>query len=112
MIFPFNLREWISMSTATWDAIWKEVVLYLPRLPVSGGIFIAFWLGGRLLQGAIARFGALRQVDPNLVSFVGRSAKTILVLLGTITALGTIGIDVSSLVAGLGLTGLALGIAL
>lgn len=100
------------MSTATWEAVWKEVVLYLPRLPVSALILVVFWLGGRLLQGAVIRFGALRRADPNLISFLGRTAKTVILLLGTITALGTVGVDVSSLVAGLGLTGLALGIAL
>ncbi len=100
------------MTAATWEAIWKDVILFLPRLPVSAVILIAFWLGGKLVEKAVARFGTLRRIDPNLILFVGRAAKTVLIVLGAVTALGTIGVDVSSLVAGLGLTGFALGFAL
>ncbi|MBI4396143.1 MAG: mechanosensitive ion channel [Elusimicrobia bacterium] len=43
---------------------------------------------------------------------VGKTAKAVLWTLGVITALGTLGINVAALVAGLGLTGFALGFAL
>jgi len=46
-----------------------------------------------------------------LLDLLGRIAGISLVVFGTITALGTLGIDVSALVAGLGLTGFALGFA-
>ena len=100
------------MNTPMWDAVWKEVLLFLPRLPVSAALLLAFWIGGRVVQGIIFRLGALRRVDANVVSFLGRMSRLALITLGTIMAVGTIGIDVSSLVAGLGLTGFALGFAL
>ncbi len=100
------------MTTATWEAVWKEVILFLPRLPLRAAIILVFWIAGRFVHGALLRFGTFRGTDPNLISFLGRGARTILILLGAITAVGTIGIDVSSLVAGLGLTGFALGFAL
>ena len=43
---------------------------------------------------------------------MARTAKVALVLFGLVTALGTVGINISALVAGLGLTGFALGFAL
>lgn len=100
------------MTVTMWESVWKDVLLYLPRLPVAVALFGAFWLGGRLLHASVVRFGKLRRTDPNLISFVSRGVKSTLVILGTVTALGTAGIDVSSLVAGLGLTGFALGFAL
>src|SRR5437660_6572216 len=99
------------MNAATWDAVWKEVILFLPRLSMAAAIFIGFWLGGGVFNRIIVRLGAARQADSNLIAFLGRGARLVLITLGTITAAGTIGVDVTSLVAGLGLTGFALGFA-
>ena len=49
--------------------------------------------------------------DP-IRSLVFEGAKISILVFGTITALGTLGINVSALVAGLGLSGFALGFAL
>ena len=100
------------MTAATWEQVWKDIILFLPRLPASALVLFAFWLAARLVQRGVIRFGELRHTDHNLISFLGRGAKLVLLGLGAITAIGTIGIDVSSLVAGLGLTGFALGFAL
>jgi small conductance mechanosensitive channel len=100
------------MSATTWEAVWKDVVLFLPRLPASALVFLAFWIAARLFQRGVIRFGELHHTDHNLISFLGRGAKLILIGVGAISAIGTVGIDVSSLVAGLGLTGFALGFAL
>ena len=100
------------MNATAWQAVWKDLLVYLPRLPVGAAILIGFWAGGRVLQGIIVRFGAARRADSNLISFLGRSAKVIAIVFGIITTAGTLGIDVTSLVAGLGLTGLTLGLAL
>ena len=53
-----------------------------------------------------------KKLNPAIVRLLGRTAKNLLTLLGLITALGTLGVDVSAMVAGLGLTGFALGFAL
>ena len=42
---------------------------------------------------------------------MGRTAKIAILIFGTATALGTMGVNVSALIAGLGLTGIALGFA-
>jgi small-conductance mechanosensitive channel len=47
----------------------------------------------------------------DLFDLLGRVASVSLILFGFITGLGTVGVDVSALVAGLGLTGFALGFA-
>ncbi len=54
------------------------------------------------------RVGADRQP---LVDLASRVARYALIAVGLITGLGTMGVDVSALVAGLGLTGFALGFA-
>lgn len=99
-----------------WNAIWKEVILYLPR--IGGGliVFFLFWLGARLAKSLvvhflISRFSKVTRVDRALVVFCAQSIRLALIVFGAIMALGTLGIDVSALVAGVGLSGFALGFA-
>ncbi len=71
-------------------------------------IFILFWISGILTQFLITRLANKRGLNPELLKLNGRTAKIGLIIFGLVTALGTIGINVSALVAGLGLTGFAL----
>jgi small-conductance mechanosensitive channel len=90
----------------------KEILPLLARLGVSLGVFVAFWIGAIAAERVIRRLGAARSIDAELTDLLGRAAKIALVLFGAVTALGTLGINVTALVAGLGLTGFALGFAL
>ena len=51
-------------------------------------------------------------MDQNLIALFTRVSSVMVMIFGLVTALGTVGVDVSALVAGLGLTGFALGFAL
>jgi small-conductance mechanosensitive channel len=95
-----------------WEALATELLHYLPRLGVGLVVLLAFWLAGSGARRLIIRLTHGRKLDAGLISFLSGSAKTAFVLLGLVTALGTLGIDVTALVAGLGLTGLALGFAM
>ena len=77
------------------------------------GILIlgAFWVLGVILLNVIRRLGRARHVDEGLAEFLGRVVKVAALILGAITALSEMGIDVGALVAGLGLTGFAFGFA-
>jgi small conductance mechanosensitive channel len=74
-------------------------------------ILAAFWVLGIILMNVIRRLGRARHVDEGLAEFLGRVAKVAALILGAITALSEMGIDVGALVAGLGLTGFAFGFA-
>jgi len=74
-------------------------------------ILAAFWVLGIILMNVIRRLGRARHVDEGLAEFLGRVVKVAALILGAITALSEMGIDVGALVAGLGLTGFAFGFA-
>jgi small conductance mechanosensitive channel len=59
----------------------------------------------------IRRLGRARHIDPDVTGLLAGTAKTAMLIFGALTALGTLGINVTAMVAGLGLTGLALGMA-
>ncbi|MCI0456232.1 MAG: mechanosensitive ion channel [Gemmataceae bacterium] len=95
-----------------WEALLNSFLLFLPRLLTGLVILIGFWVVGAMIERLVRRLTAARRLDPGLTSFLARAAKITLLLLGLLTALGTLGLDVTALVASLGLTGLAIGLAM
>lgn len=76
-------------------------------------VFLAFWLGSAFFQKAIRRVYEISEPSKkDALHLLSQTVKIGLLALGVVTALGTMNVDVSALVAGLGLTGFALGFAL
>jgi len=82
------------------------------KLAVSLLVLGVAGVGGLLAERALVRAAQVRGIDVQLAQFLARVAKVAIYTIGAICALGTFGIDVTALVAGLGLTGFALGFAL
>lgn len=92
--------------------IQQMAVEFAPKLGAAIGVYLLFLIGGKLLMKIICRMGNSNKIDDELSNFLGRSVKVGMMLFGAVSALGTLGIDVGALIAGLGLTGFALGFAL
>lgn len=73
----------------------------------------AFWFAGKIASSLILKLGK-KQADHNLeiYQFLANSSRIAIYAVGAITLLGTMGIEVGPLVAGLGLSGFALSFAL
>jgi small-conductance mechanosensitive channel len=96
----------------TWPSVRASLATVGPALVTAIALITAFWLGGRLLERLIDRVGRQQGLAPDLLSFLSRSSRVAALVVGLVTALGTIGVDVKALVAGVGITGFALGFAL
>jgi small-conductance mechanosensitive channel len=72
---------------------------------------ILFWIVAKIAELLVARVSIRMPHNTGLLQLLGRTLKIAVITLGAATALGTIGVNVSALVAGLGLTGFALGFA-
>jgi small conductance mechanosensitive channel len=88
------------------------LVLWGPRVLVALLIVFAFWVFARLLDRTIARLIGRTHLNALVISLLTRSMHIALVGFGVVTAIGTLGVNISALVAGLGLTGFAVGFAL
>jgi small-conductance mechanosensitive channel len=102
-------------DSAASDLQWFEGidwVGFLSTLGVACLIMLAFYVVARILQSASMRVGASRHINQDLAEFMGRVVKVGVLIMGLVTALANLGVDVSALVTGLGLTGFALGFAL
>jgi small conductance mechanosensitive channel len=89
-----------------------QAIVWVPTFCVALGLLVLF-----LFLSRLAHFGVLRIVERTsahgpLGELLASVARISLVVLGLITALGTLGVNITGIVAGLGLTGFALGFAL
>jgi small conductance mechanosensitive channel len=88
-----------------------ELRAFVNRTGTAFLIFLAIWTAASILQAVVRRVNSHVAETNDLFDLLGRVAKLALIVFGLVTALGTAGLNVSALVAGLGLTGFALGFA-
>jgi small-conductance mechanosensitive channel len=90
----------------------KQITVFGSKLGASVVIFFGFWLASILARRVISRVGRVADArKQDMLELMGQIARISILTFGTVTALGTVGVNVSALVAGLGLTGFALGFA-
>ena len=83
------------------------------KIILSAFILIVCIMTAFILSWIIKRVGRYKTLQANRVyRLIAGSVKTILIIIGCISSLGTLGVNVSALIAGLGLTGFAFGFAL
>ncbi len=90
----------------------SKISVIAPKIYMGLIIFFIFWIASIIANKLILVFGQKARMHKNIISLLGRIAKICLIILGAVSALGTMGINISALVASLGLTGFALGFAL
>lgn len=90
----------------------QQAIHFLPRLCFGLLIFLIGWLVAVIVKYMIMRLSNHSAQRRYLYRLLGQSAKVAILVAGTITALGTMDINVTALVTSLGLVGFALGIAL
>ncbi|HEX19496.1 MAG TPA: mechanosensitive ion channel [Acidiferrobacteraceae bacterium] len=89
-----------------------EAILWIPRVIWVIVIFVVFFILAKIIKRIITSAAERLKFGENLTSLFIRANSITLTIFGLVTALGTLGVNVSVLVAGLGLTGFALGFAL
>jgi len=89
-----------------------EASVWAPKLFGVVVIFAVFFILSKIIKKLIIGAAERLNVDGDLTSLFARTSSIVIMIFGIVTALGTLGIDISALVAGLGLTGFALGFAL
>lgn len=74
-------------------------------------ILLAFYILYRILKSVVGRLTEQFDLGKTVVSFLEMGLKYTLMIFAAVTALNNIGYDVTSLIAGLGIVGIALGFA-
>jgi len=75
-------------------------------------LFAAFYVAANIARTLINHLAERDRERQDVLGLVGNGVRVAILGFGAISALGTLGVDVSAIIAGLGLTGFALGFAL
>jgi small-conductance mechanosensitive channel len=92
--------------------LFDEASRWVPRVIGAVVVIVVFFILSIIMKRIITNAAARLEFDKEIASLLARTSSITLIIFGLVTALGTLGINVSALVAGLGLTGFALGFAL
>jgi len=83
-----------------------------PKIAMAVIIFLLFWLLANIVNRALVKVATKANLNNHVMNLLTRSIRILLFILGIISALGTLGVNISALIAGFGLTGFAVGFAL
>jgi small-conductance mechanosensitive channel len=93
--------------------LWNETILpFLLKFGSAILIFFGFWIFARIIRGVVNKFALSKKLMPDLTMILLQITEVSLLLFGAVSALGTLGMDVWALIAGLGLAGFGIGFAL
>ena len=93
------------------EGLLAKISMKGPDLILAIGIFILFWVSGTILKTIVKRIMDDKSSHANISRVLAGIVNNIMLIVGLITALGTLGVNISAIVAGLGLTGFAFGFA-
>src|SRR6266852_6221433 len=93
------------------DRIANSVTYFAPRFVIALIVFLFFYLLYRVLNFLLARVTRRARVEPTAATFLLMAVKYVVLIVGVVMALEELGLDVTTLLEGLGVIGLALGFA-
>jgi small conductance mechanosensitive channel len=99
----------------TWPGLWRDLldrlILWLPSLLAALVVLALFYVLHRVVAGLLRRVMARTRADPAAQDIAARLTKYAILSLGVVMAVNQLGINVASILAGVGIIGLALGLA-
>ena len=101
----------MTLTSLDFQTLTINLALFIPRLLEAIVIVFLFWILARMLGNILKRMLGQRRMSPDLIELMVQVISIAAIIFGIVTALGTIGIDTGAMIAGLGLTGFALGFA-
>ncbi len=93
------------------DRIANAAAHFIPRLIIALAVFLVFYLLYRVLNFLLARVTRRAGVEPTAATFLLVAVRYVVLIVGVVLALEELGLDVTTILEGLGIVGLALGFA-
>jgi len=94
-----------------WNSFVVQSLFFLPRMLIGIVIFLFFLIIALFCRKVLTKVCIKIRCNTAIFSLLARILQSIIIIIGLITALGTVGVNVTALVASLGLFGFAAGFA-
>ncbi len=99
------------MKSVDFSAVSTKLVAYIPEVLGAVLLILLFWILNKVVKKMFASTLEKTQIAPEARSLLVRFVKYGVVIIGTLTVADQLGINITSLIAGLGIAGLALSFA-
>ena len=100
------MKHWLSLELSS------ITLAYLPRLAIAILIGLLFWGIAATARALLLKYTCHHPSRRYLLKLIAKSVYVVLLIMGFITALGSLGINIAAMVTSLGLAGFALSFAL
>lgn len=90
----------------------QHIIAALPRIITGVVVFIVAWIIALIVKFIIRHLSNRTKSRRYLLALMAKVAYVVIIIVGAITALGTMGVDILALVTGLGLASFAVAFAL
>ena len=94
-----------------YEAIAAQVILITKNALKAGLILLAFYILYRIIRGVLTRVITSFELEKTVVNFLFLALKYVVLIFAIVTALDQVGVNIASLIAGLGIAGIAIGFA-
>lgn len=95
-----------------WNQIQTQVQVYAPRILWAIVVLVLFWFLSWMILRVIQRVGTGMKANQVIVDLISQIVKFLVLGIGLVCALATLGIDVTAVIASFGIAGFAIGFAL
>ncbi|MFW6011989.1 MAG: mechanosensitive ion channel family protein [Desulfosalsimonas sp.] len=99
------------VQSIDFSTVSTKLVSYVPSLVGAVALIIFFWILNKIIAKAYAASIEKTKIAPEVRSLLGRFIKYGVFIIGGLTVADQLGINITSLVAGLGIAGLAISFA-
>jgi len=104
---PTSRQAWRDYG----EALLAAFVEFIPNLLRALVVLLAFWILYRVLTGVFRSLVRRTRADPSILGIGTRLTKYVLIAFGLVMAISQLGFEVGSVLAGISILGLALGLA-
>ena len=108
-----DVNKTTEILTTKFEHWYESIISMLPNLALALVIFIAFWIGAKIVQKYTGKALKKSDFNVNLNNLITSALRITIIGLGLVFALGVLKLDktVMSFLAGLGVAGIAIGFA-
>lgn len=102
----------LSASLVDWEKVWKWFIAFLPKFIGALLVFIIGWWLAGVIANILTKGMERTKVDQGIRTFLNSCVKVVIKVIVVISALSTLGMNVTTLVAALGTAGVTVALAL
>jgi small conductance mechanosensitive channel len=107
-----TMEEQLRLLDQVWDAAVDLAIKFGPRVLVAAAILVAGYFAGRWAARALGRALRTLHLEPPVLALVTRIAHLLVLGLFLIKALQNLGVELLPLIAGLGIAGAGIALAM